>query len=75
MTSDKWSRLHRSGKLARVLWPQLVEADLRGDVERRASSEGRQAPKPAKLLSDALRGPVSPLGNVAVGWPKEKGKR
>jgi hypothetical protein len=71
--ADKWSKLHRSGRLARVLWSQLAETDLRSDMERRAASEQKRAPYQQPLLSDHTRGACSPLGGQAVGWPK-KGK-
>jgi hypothetical protein len=69
--NDRWSwaNLPRFTKLASALYPDLVDAERRREMDALAHGEGRKLKGP-ELLSHEKRGAVSPLGNVAVGWDK-----
>jgi hypothetical protein len=67
--NDDWSNLPRFSKLASAMFPDLVDAQRRQQMDALAKGEGKKLKGPA-LLPHEERGAVSPLGNVAVGWDK-----
>jgi hypothetical protein len=73
--NDEWSNLPRFSKLASAMFPDQVSPERRAEMDKIARGEKRQLRGPG-LLSHEARGAVSPLGNVAKGWPeiKPKGK-
>jgi hypothetical protein len=60
-----WDR-PRFSRLASVWYPHLANADVRAEMTRIAAAEGKRPPAEPKLISDAKRGAVSPLGGTAV---------
>jgi len=72
MKPTTWDKLPRQTKLARALFPHLASEEDRREMADLARGEGKKAPYQNRLLSDAERGCVSPLGNVASGWPDQR---
>ena len=60
-----WRDLPRFSKLARTLYPGLVDASTRQAQAALSANEGKRPPQIGKLLKDSERGCVSPLGNLA----------
>jgi hypothetical protein len=70
-----WDKLPRFSKLASCVYPHLTEKERRDEMTQILRGEKRKAPAGPTLLSNERRGAVSPLGNVAVGWDKLKGRK
>ena len=67
--ADWWDR-PRWNRLASVWFPHLADADTRAEMAQIAASERKRPPAEAKLISDAKRGAISPLGGTAVTGTK-----
>jgi hypothetical protein len=70
--NDDWSNLPRFSKLASAMFPDLVDAERRQQMEALARGEGKKLKGPA-LLSHEERGATSPLGGQAKPWTNQKG--
>jgi hypothetical protein len=60
-----WSKRDRSSKLANIMYPAHASEDVQKEMTSLAANEKRKPPQRQALLSDADRGCVSPLGNLA----------
>jgi hypothetical protein len=76
LKKQSWKDLDRSDKAASILFPHLTPQERQAEMSSIAKTEGKRAPYRADLIPDAKRGCVSPLGNLAVGWPQSsRGKQ
>jgi hypothetical protein len=48
MKSQRWHDLPRQGRLARVLWPQLMEKQFQDEVAAMSRNEGKTGPLAAR---------------------------
>ena len=75
LRNQTWHQRPKIHRLAQILYPAHADEETRKEMAELAANERKRAPQSAKLLSDAERGCVSPLGNVAVGWPEPKRRK
>jgi len=61
-----WAGLTRSQKLSSVLYPDRLPPDLRREMAALSANERKRPPSGPRLLPDATRGHVSPLGGQAT---------
>jgi hypothetical protein len=74
LRNQTWHQRPKISRLANILYPAHADNETREEMAKLAANERKKPPQPQKLLSDAERGCVSPLGNVAVGWPEKRRK-
>jgi hypothetical protein len=61
-----WKNLPRFNKIARTMYPNLVDADTKRAMASLSANEGKRPPQQPKLLSDKERSYQSPLGGQSV---------
>jgi hypothetical protein len=74
LRKESWHERPRMSRLSSVLYPHMTDQETQDQMAKLAANEKRKPPEPPTLLDDRTRGAVSPLGNVAKGWPDKKGK-
>jgi hypothetical protein len=57
LREQRWHDLPRQSRLARLMWPQLIENELRGEVAAMSRNEGKRSPVEPEPVTRNLSAP------------------